>query len=323
MKKKVSIVTGCYNEQGNILQFYKCITSVMEKFPDYDYEIIIIDNCSTDGTQDILREIAGIDKRVKVILNAKNFGVNRSGLFVHKFATGDCMIALASDLEDPPELIAEFLEKWKQGFKIVAAIKKGSKENALKRFFRNIYYKIISKISETKQIENFTGFGLYDMSIVKPLFCYYDSTTYFRGLISEFGYDIAYVMYERPVRITGKSSYNFFSYFDYAMLGVTSNSKVPLRIATLAGFFLSGLSFIAAIVYFILKLVFWAHIPFGIAPLVIGLFFFSSVQLLFIGIIGEYIAATLAKVSPKPLVNVREYINFDDLNNPSMENNND
>ena len=310
--KKISIVSGCYNEQNNIKEFYDRILAVLNKFPQYDYEIIMIDNCSIDKTPEILKEIASNDKNLKIILNAKNFGVNRSGLYVQKFTAGDCMICMASDLEDPPELIADFIEKWEQGYKMVAAVKKGSKEKFIIKTVRTIYYKIISAISEIKPIDNFTGFGLYDMSIIKPLLDYYDSTTYFRGLISEFGYDIAYVDFVKPVRKSGKSSYNFFSYFDYAMIGITSNSKVPIRIATLAGLFLSGLSLLGAVFYFILKIIFWDSIPFGIAPLVIGLFFFSSVQIFFVGLIGEYVAAVLAKVSPKPLVSVREFINFDD-----------
>jgi len=311
IRKKISIVSGCYNEQDNIETFYNSITSIMSKYSQYDYEIIVIDNCSTDKTQKILKDIAQKDKKLKVILNAKNFGANRSTLFVQKFITGDCMIGLASDLEDPPELIDDFIEKWEQGFKIVAAVKKGSKENLIIRSVRGLYYKIIGAISEVKLINNFTGFGLYDSSVLKPLFDYYDSTTYFRGLISEYGYDIAFVEFVKPVRKHGKSSYNFFSYFDYAMIGITSNSKVPIRIATLAGFFLSGLSFLAAVFYFVYKLLHWDSVPFGIAPLVIGLFFFSSVQIFFVGLIGEYVATVLAKVSQKPLVSVREYINFE------------
>jgi glycosyltransferase involved in cell wall biosynthesis len=311
-RKKISIISGCYNEQDNIKPLYERISTVMSQFPQYDYEIIIIDNCSKDKTSEVLREIAATDNRVKVILNARNFGVNRSGLYVHKFVAGNCMICLASDLEDPPELIAEFLKKWEQGYKMVAAIKKGSKENILMRAVRSVYYKIIYAISEIEQIKNFTGFGLYDMSIIKPLLEYYDSTTYFRGLVSEYGYDISFVEFVKPVRPSGKSSYNFFSYFDYAMLGIVSNSKVPIRIATLAGFCLSGLSLLVALFYFVFKLLFWSSVPFGIAPLVIGLFFFSSVQIFFIGLIGEYVAAVLSKVSPKPLVLVREFINFED-----------
>jgi len=312
MGKKVSIISGTYNEQENIMPQYERVCAAIAQFPQYQYEFIYIDNCSEDKTPEILRSIAASDKRVKVILNSNNYGPNRSGLFAHMFVTGDCMIIIASDLEDPPELIPSFLEKWAQGHKVVAAVKRGSKEFFIKRLFRSLYYKILSKISNVKQIKGFTGFGLYDMSIVKPLRDYYDATTYIRGLISEYGYDIAYIEFDKPVRTSGKSSYNFFSYFDYAMIGITSYSKVPLRIATLAGLFLSGFCFLVAVIYFILKLVFWSHIPFGIAPLIIGFFFFSSVQLLFIGIIGEYIAATLAKVSPKPLVLAKEFINFED-----------
>jgi len=311
MRKKISILSMCYNEQDNIRPLYERISLVMSDFQQYDYEIIIIDNCSQDRTQDVLREIAAMDKRVKVILNAKNFGPNRSGLFAHRFVTGDCMICLASDLEDPPELINEFITKWAQGYKMVAAIKKGGKENIIKRAVRNIYYRVVSAISEVEEIRNFTGFGLYDMSVIRPLLKYYTSTTYIRSLISEYGYDVAYIDFVKPVRPSGRSSYNFFSYLDYAILGITANSKVPIRIATLAGLFFSGVSLIAAIVYLIIKLLFWANIPFGMAPLMIGLFFFSSIQLLFIGLIGEYVAAILSKVSPKPLVLVREYLNFD------------
>ena len=313
--KKISIVSGCFNEQDNIRPFYERVSSVMSQFPQFDYEIIMIDNCSKDKTPEVLREIAATDKRFKVILNARNFGNNRSGLYAMKFITGDCMILMASDLEDPPELIAEFLKKWEQGYKMVAAIKKGSKENILMRMIRKVYYNIIHSISDVKQIRNFNGFGLYDKSIIKPLLEYYDSTTYFRGLVNEYGYDVAFVEFVKPVRSSGKSSYNFFSYFDYAMIGIVSNSKVPIRIATLAGFCLSGLSLLIAIFYFIFKLIFWSSVPFGIAPLVIGLFFFSSVQIFFIGLIGEYVAAVLSKVSPKPLVLVREYINFENAEN--------
>ena len=311
-KKKISILTGCYNEQENIPLLYERISHVMLELPQYDYELLIIDNCSKDNTPNILREIAAKDSKVKVVLNAKNFGAIRSGLYIHTLASGECMICMASDLEDPPELIPKFINKWEEGFKMVAAVKSGSKENLIIRTVRRVFYKLINRISEVTLIDNFTGFGLYDMSIIKPLLPYYNGTTYFRGLISEFGYDIAFVEFEKPVRPTGKSSYNFFSYFDYAMVGITANSKVPIRIATLTGFIMSGLSLSVAIIYLILKLIYWADIPFGMAPLMIGLFFFSSIQIFFIGLIGEYVAAILAKTSPKPLVSVREYINFDE-----------
>jgi len=311
-RKKVSILSACYNEEGNIRPFYERITKAMAQFPQYDYEIIVIDNCSQDNTADVLRSIAAADKRLKVILNAKNFGVQRSGLFVSQFYTGDCMICLASDLEDPPELIADFLRHWEEGKKMVAAVRAGSKEGFLGKMVRGLYYRIASSISEFEHIKNFTGFGLYDKTIIDPLSDCYSINTYFRGLISEYGYDAARVEFTKPVRSYGKSSYNFFSYFDYAITGLTSYSKLPIRIATLAGFCLSGLSLLVAVFYTVLKFIWWPDIAAGIAPLIIGVFFFFSVQILFIGLIGEYVAAILVKVSPKPLVIVREFINFEE-----------
>jgi glycosyltransferase involved in cell wall biosynthesis len=287
----------------------------MVQFPQYDYEIMLIDNCSADGTADVLRKIASEDKRVKVIINAKNFGVLRSSLYLQQFFTGDCLVAISSDLEDPPELIADFIRHWENGKKAVVGVKTKSKENFLIRMVRRTYYHIINKISEIEQIKGFTGFGLFDKSIINPLLEYYDTNTYFRGLISEYAYDLVKVEFEKPIRVYGKSSYSFFSYFDYAMTAITSYSKVPIRIATLAGLCLSGLSLLIAVFYFILKLIWWQHVPFGMAPLIIGLFFFSSVQILFVGLIGEYVAAVLSKVSPKPLVAVREFINFDNGEN--------
>ena len=310
-QKKISIISACYNEESNVTPLYERITNAMSGFPQYDYEIIIIDNCSTDNTVNILRDIAAADKRVKIILNARNFGALRSGLYVQQFYSGDCMVLMASDLEDPPELIADFLHHWKEGKKVVVAVKAGSKEGFFLRSIRKLYYRIIASISDVKHIRNFTGFGLYDKTIIDPLLDCYDLNTYFRGLISEYAADIAIVEFKKPVRLYGKSSYNFFSYFDYAMTGITSYSKVPIRIATLAGFFLSGLSFLAAVLFFIARLLWWPTAPFGMAPLLIGMFFFSSVQLLFIGLIGEYVSAILVKVSPKPLVTVREFINFE------------
>jgi glycosyltransferase involved in cell wall biosynthesis len=283
----------------------------MSQFPLYDYEIIMADNCSRDNTVAVLREIASADKKFKVILNASNFGPARSSLNLQQYYSGDCVIFLASDLEDPPELIADFLRLWETGKKMVIGIKKGSKENIIMRLMRKMYYSFVSSISEVPLIRNFTGFGLYDKSILDPLKEYYTLDTYFRGLVSEYGYDIAEVSYEKPKRIYGKSSYNFLKYFDYAMLAITSYSKLPIHIMTIIGFCLSGISLLIAFVYFVLKLLFWYDIPFGFAPLIIGLFFFSSIQIFFIGLIGEYISSILVRVSPKPLVIVREFINFE------------
>jgi glycosyltransferase involved in cell wall biosynthesis len=311
-RKKVSIASGCYNEQDNILPLYQRICAVIAKFPQYDYEIILIDNCSKDNSVAVLREIAAQDKRFKAILNARNFGPERSGLYMQKFASGDCLIVMASDLEDPPELIEEFLLKWEQGHKMVVAVKTGSRESLIMRGVRKIYYKLISAISEVELIDNFTGFGLYDMSLISPLLEYYDANTYFRGLVSEYGYDMAFVKFVKPKRVAGKSSYNFFRYFDYAMRGITSYSTAPIRLATYLGFTLSVLSVLVAAFYFIFKLLYWPNVPYGMAPLIIGLFFFSSVQIFFLGLIGEYVAAVLTKVTHKPLVFAREYINFEE-----------
>ena len=319
-RKKISILSGCYNEEGNITPLYERITKTMLQFPNYDYEIIIIDNCSQDNTASVLRNIAATDKRLKIILNAKNFGAFRSGLYVWKFFTGDCVIALASDLEDPPELISDFIRHWEKGKKVVVAVKRGSKERFVMRTIRKLYYYIINAVSEVEHIKHYTGFGLLDKSIIDPLKDTFDMNTYFRDLIAEYGFDFAIVEFDRPTRTYGKSSYNFFSYFNLAMIGITSSSKAPIRIATLSGLFLSVLSFLVAVFYFFIKLIWWPHVPFGMAPLIIGMFFFASVQILFLGLIGEYVAAILIKMTPKPLVAVKEYINF---NNMQEEDSND
>ena len=303
--KKVSILSPCYNEELNIIPLYERITKTMEQFPQYDYEIIMIDNCSQDGTVDVLRDIAAQDKKFKVILNAKNFGTDRSGLFVRRFFSGDCMVTLASDLQDPPELIADFLRHWEQGKKVVVAVKVGSEEKWPMRAIRKLYYRIVNAISSVDHIKDFSGFALLDRSIVEPLTGCFDVTMYYRGLISEFGYDVAKVEFVKPNRIHGKSKHSFFTNFDIFMTAVTSYSKLPIRIATLGGLFLSALSFVVAVVYFVLRLFWWPNPPWGIGPLLVGQFFFASVQLLFLGLIGEYVAAIFVKIKPKPLVSVR------------------
>jgi len=310
-RKKVSIVAPCYNEEDNIRPFYERVTETMSQFPQLDYEIIIADNCSQDSTVNILRGISAEDKRVKVILNGKNFKT-RSGLNAFNFFSGECLISLATDLEDPPELIADFLRHWEAGKKVVVAVKAGSKEGLVMRQIRKLYYNMINSISSVEQIKNYTGFGLYDRSVIGPILNSGDPEPYMRGLISEFAYDIAVVEFLRPVRSAGKSSHNFFSLFNIAMMGVTSYSKVPIRIATISGMFLSLISLLVAVFYFIIKMIWWPHIPFGMAPLIMGMFFFASVQILFLGLIGEYVSAILIKVTPKPLVMVREYINFEE-----------
>ena len=314
--KKVSILSRTFNEEGNIRSFYERVTKVMEQFPQYDYEILIADNCSQDETVDILRDIAANDNKVKVILNAKNFGISRSSRYIRQFYTGDCVISMASDLQDPPEIIAELLRHWEDGKKMVVAVKSGSEESIVMRTIRKLYYRIVNAISSVEQINDY-GFMLVDKSIMDKLMPCFLPGTYGRGLYAEYGYDIATVSFIKPKRKHGKSSFNFFSYFDVMMMAVTYTSKTPIRIATLAGLFLSILSFLIAAVYFILRIFWWPNPPWGIGPLLVGMFFFASVQILFLGLIGEYVAAILAKVTPKPLVMVREYINFDndEINN--------
>jgi glycosyltransferase involved in cell wall biosynthesis len=311
--KKISIVTPCYNEQENVEQLYNIIKIIFsEKLKDYDYEHLFIDNCSFDNTVEIISKLAQQDKRVKLIINSRNFGYVKSPYYGLLQSDGDATIGIAADFQDPPELIPEFVKKWEEGNKIVVGVKTKSKENPLMFFVRKMYYKLVKSISEVELIDNFIGFGLYDRKIIEILREIKEPYPYFRGLICEIGFKKAVVEYTQRKREKGISTSNFYMLYDVAMLGITSNSKVPLRMATMFGFLLSGLSFIVAIIYFILKLLFWNYFYLGFAPLVIGFFFFSSVQLFFIGIIGEYIATINTRIINRPLVIEEKRINFDD-----------
>lgn len=312
-KKKISIVSGCYNEEGNLQEFYDRIIKVMAQLPQYSYEIIIADNCSTDRSRDILRQIASGDKNFKVIFNAKNFGPIRSGYNAFLQASGDSVVLMNSDLQDPPELIADFIRKWEEGYKVVTAIKSLSKENRSMFLLRRFYYWLLSKFSDTDYIiQNFTGFGLYDRRVMNALKQYHDPNPYFRGFISEIGFRRAEIEFLQPQRKHGRSKHNFFTLYDYAMTGFVNHSKLPLRLATFSGFCLAGISLLIALAYFIYKLLYWETFSLGLAPLVIGLFFFSAVQLIFIGIIGEYVGAILTQVKNHPLVIEDEKLNFED-----------
>ncbi len=313
--KKISLFTPCYNEEGNIYELYQRVTNVMKGLPQYDYEYLFIDNCSTDKTPEILRKIAAEDKHIKVIFNMKNFGPSRSGGYGFFQTSGDASICFACDFQDPPELIPEFIKKWEEGFKVVWGQKEGSDESKFMYSVRCLYYKIIKGISDEKQYENITGFGLYDKEVMDLLRKYSGPTPNFRNMISAFGYDIAFVKYHQPKRKSGRSSYNFFKYFNVAITDMVNTSKMPLRVATLSGFCLSFLSFLIAIYYFIKKLVFWDSFSMGMAPLVIGLFFFSSIQIMFIGIIGEYIGEVLERNISKPMVIEKERLNFEETDN--------
>jgi glycosyltransferase involved in cell wall biosynthesis len=310
MKKLISVVTACYNEEENVEELYNKIKEVFERLEKYEYEHIFIDNASKDKTVQILKEIAKNDKNVKIIVNARNFGHIRSPFYGLLQAHGEAVISIVADLQDPPSMIADFIKKWEEGYNVVVGVKKESDESKLMFAIRSHYYDMISRLSEVDQIKNFTGFGLYDKKIIEILRKIDDPYPYFRGLISEIGYDIFRIEYVQPMRKRGLTKNNFYSLYDIAMLGITNHSKVPLRLAAMLGFCLSALSLFAAFCYFIYKIIFWQSFSVGIAPLVIGLFFFSSVQLFFIGIIGEYIGSIYTQVLKRPLVIEKERINF-------------
>jgi len=308
--KTISVVAGCYNEEDNLHEFYDRIVDVFRKLPDYTYEIILADNCSTDRTRDVLREIAARDPQFKVIMNANNFGQIRSGYNVMLQATGDAVVGLCSDLQEPPEMILEFVKQWEAGYPVVCGVKPKSLENPWMARVRRFYYWLLASCSDTPQIQNFTGFGLFDRKIINALTRFHEPYPYFRGLISEIGFKRTEVPFIQAARKHGKTKNNFFTLYDIAMTGFVNHTKLPLRLAAFLGFVVAGLSLIAAIVYFIYKLLYWDQFNVGLAPLVIGVFFFSSVQLIFIGIIGEYIGAIWTQVKNKPLVIEEERINF-------------
>jgi polyisoprenyl-phosphate glycosyltransferase len=310
IKKLISIVTPCYNEEKNVEELTRQVKYIFEHLADYSYEHIFIDNASNDRTVPILKELAKKDRNIKLIVNSRNFGHIRSPFYGLLQAQGDAVILLVADFQDPPELIERFLTEWQRGYKIVIGVKKQSKESAPMFFIRKTYYNLINSLAETQLIKNFTGFGLYDKEIVKLLRELRDPYPYFRGLICDIGFDKAIVEYVQPQRKRGITKNNFYTLYDMAMLGITNHSKIPLRLATMLGFAASFLSGCAGVGYLIYKLLFWSWFSVGIAPLVIGLFFFASVQLMFIGIIGEYIGSIHTQVQQRPLVIEKERINF-------------
>jgi glycosyltransferase involved in cell wall biosynthesis len=310
--KKISIVTGCYNEEENVELLIEKVREVMQKLPEYTYEHIFIDNSSTDNTVNILKRIAKEDKKIKIIVNSRNFGPIRSPYYGLLQMTGDCVISLVADLQDPPELIYDFVKEWEKGEKIVIGVKKTSGGSKIMGAIRKLYYKFVRSISDIELIDNFTGFGLYDREIIEILKKIDDKNPYFRGLICEIGFDKKIIPYDQPKRHGGKSSYNLSRYFDYAMTGITSSSKAPIRIATVCGFFLSFISLLISFVYLILKLIFWNSMEMGMAPVLIGVFFFSAVQLFFIGLMGEYILVLVNRSANRPIVVEKERINFEE-----------
>ncbi len=308
--KHISVMTPCYNEEGNVENIYHAVREEFGKLPQYTYEHIFIDNYSTDRTRQILRKLAAQDKNVKVIFNARNFGPNRSGSYGMLQGSGDALICIVCDMQDPPEMIPSFLEKWEEGYKVVLGQKKKSKENILMFQVRKLYYRIMDWLSDTPQYEGVTGYGLFDREVLETIGWMDDPDPYIRGLVPELGYKTYLLAYTQNRREFGKSSYNFNRYFDFAVTGLTHVSKKPLRIATLAGFAMSGLSFLIALAYLVLKLLFWYEFTMGTAPILIGMFMLGSIQLAFIGVIGEYVGAILTRVTKRPMVVEEERINF-------------
>ncbi len=305
---RISIVTPCYNEEGNVEELHTKIQAVMAKLPHYDYEHIFIDNASQDKTVEILRGIAAQDSRVTVIVNTRNFGHIRSPYYGLLQATGECVVILASDLQDPPELIPEFLKKWEAGYKVVMGVKTASEETLAMWLVRKFYYELISRVAEISLVKNATGFGCYDQRVVELLRQIDDPYPYFRGLVSDLGFPAATIPYTQPSRKRGITSNNFYTLYDLAMLGITNHSKAPLRLATMSGFAMALFSLLVAIGYLVYKLLYWDSFSVGSAPVVIGVFFMASVQLFFVGIIGEYVGSIHTQVLKRPLVVEKERI---------------
>lgn len=310
-KKVISIVTSCWNEVENIPLYYERCKKAVEQHPEYDYEFVTADNLSTDGTREVLREIAAKDPKFKVILNANNFGHVRSPFYAMLNCSGDIMFFLCSDLQEPPEMLHEFLKKYEEGYPVVYGVRTSTQADFLLECFRKIYYFILKKSgSNEKVISCFTGFGLYDRCFMDALKKYNEPYPYFRGLVTEIGFKHCEVPFVQAAREHGKTKNNFFSLYDLAMTGFVNHTKLPLRLAIFSGFVIGIFSVLIALAYLVIKLIWWDTFNLGLAPLVIGMFFLGAVQLFFIGIIGEYIGAIHTQVKNKPLVIEEERINF-------------
>lgn len=309
MTRLLSIVTPCYNEEDNVDELYQRVCATLAQLP-YDHEHIFIDNHSTDTTVARIKALAAADPRVKLIVNARNFGHIRSPYYAMLQSSGDACVLIAADLQDPPEMIAEFVAQWERGFKTVMAVKPESEEARLMYWVRSAYYRLVTRISDVPLVRNATGAGLFDKAVIQILRQLDDPYPYFRGLVCEIGFPIATVPFKQPRRKRGITKNNFYTLYDIAMLGITNHSKVPLRLMTIGGFALAIVSLLVAMGFLVAKLLFWDSFSLGIAPILIGIFFFGAMQMLFVGLLGEYIGAIYTRVRRLPLVVELERVNF-------------
>ena len=310
-KMTISVMVPCFNEEDNVVPMSEAIINVFEQdLPQYDYELLFIDNCSTDRTQELLRGLCAQNSRIRAIFNAKNFGQFNSPYYGICQTSGDCTIAICCDFQDPVEMIPKFVAEWENGYKIVCGIKSSSRENRFVYFLRSCYYRMIKRMSQVEQIEHFTGFGLYDKSFVDVMRNLDDPTPFLRGVVAELGFKRKDIEYTQARRRGGKSKNNWYSLYDAAMLSITSYTKAGLRLATFSGFILSFLSIVAAIVYLILKLIYWNRFPAGTVPILLAVLIFGSIQLFFIGLLGEYVLTVNTRSMKRPLVVEEERINF-------------
>lgn len=311
--KKISVLIPCYNEEENVEAISVAVIEILQnECSQYDYEIVFIDNCSTDKTRGIIRSICEKNKKVKAIFNAKNFGQFNSPVYGMLQVSGDCVIPIVSDFQDPVEMIPQFVREWENGYKIVIGVKTNSEESRFVYCLRSCYYKFIKKFSEVEQIEHFTGFGLYDKAFIEVVRRLEDPKPFFRGIVAELGFERKELPYEQPARKAGKTKNNWYSLYDAAMLSITSYTKIGLRLCTLFGFIFGIISALLGLVYLIYKLIYWESFIVGMAPVAIGMFLLGSVQLIFIGMLGEYIISINQRVMKRPLVVEDERINFED-----------
>lgn len=309
--KKISVLIPCYNEEENVVPISQAVVETLERdLPQYDYELVFIDNDSSDNTRELLRGLCRQNKKIKAIFNAKNFGQFNSPYYGMLQVTGDCVIEMVADFQDPVELIPQYVREWENGYKIVIGIKTSSRESRIMYWLRSCYYKLIKELSDVEQIEHFTGSGLYDREFIEILRGLDDSTPFLRGIVAELGYKRKEIPYEQPQRRAGKTHNNFYRLYDAAMLSITSYTKAGLRLATIFGSICSAVSMLVAVIYLVMKLMYWDRFVAGMAPILIGMCFLGSIQIFFIGMVGEYILSINSRVMKRPLVIEEERINF-------------